>query len=371
MKKMKKKVFILVLITLFFSCKTLDLEQKHIHEKAVMSESMKDTRSEEEILIDKIMKENDIEQSVVYVAPPEMVKHEQNEKVVTGKNAVKENLKENLVEPEYEGNLLRAFRFSEDSVFEIHCQTHHITDIELELGEQLTDDPFIADLSQWEVGTGTRIINGEKQIHLILKPSRTGLSSTMVIMSDRRVYHCEILSCADHFMPVVRWVYPKKLEFNLATLKSKNGAKLYTELGEVETEFLSFDYTMKHSAIRRPSWLPKTVYDDGRRTYFVLDELTLFTKMPALFDKSRNLINYRVKKNVLIVDQLIDKVTLRIGREKVTIIKKKTKGDEQIEMKRQEKSDELDKKIVDLSSSADGRMSSSQTAESVTPTNRF
>lgn len=45
--------------------------------------------------------------------------------------------------------------------------------------------------------------------------------------------------------------------------------------------------------------------------------------MPALFDERKNLINYRVKNNVLIVDQLITKMTLKIGSEKVVIRKKK------------------------------------------------
>lgn len=318
-----KVISILAFCILLFSCVTTDLEKKHNKEKAQKEAENADTRTEEEILVERLISENDIEKSVVYVASPEIIKSDTPSATVKkGSDAVKENWKERLILPESENKILRAFRFSEDDVFEIHCQTYHITDVVLEIGETITDTPFCSETDLWEIGTATREVAGEKQMHLMLKPSRTGMSSSILIMTDRRCYHIEAKSFNDHFMPVVRWVYPKKFEFNIAGDGEK---KVYTELGFVETEFISFDYRMKSSAVRRPSWLPKSVYDDGRRTYFVLDERTLHTKMPALFDKKKNLINYRVKNNILIVDELIDKVTLKVGKEKVTVEKKKGK----------------------------------------------
>ena len=98
-----------------------------------------------------------------------------------------------------------------------------------------------------------------------------------------------------------------------------------TEMVEAKTneKYISNDYKMSWSVFRKPYWLPKKVYDDGAKTYIVLEEQVLHTKMPALFDMRKNIINYRVQKNILIVDQLITKMTLKIGSEKVTIKKKK------------------------------------------------
>jgi type IV secretion system protein VirB9 len=55
-----------------------------------------------------------------------------------------------------------------------------------------------------------------------------------------------------------------------------------------------------------------------------MDEKVLHSSSPVLFNKNNERINYRVQENLIIIDELIEKVTLRIGNEKVTIQKKKS-----------------------------------------------
>ena len=73
---------------------------------------------------------------------------------------------------------------------------------------------------------------------------------------------------------------------------------------------------------------PKRVYDDGRRTYIELNELVLHSESPVLFNKRNERINYRVQKNLIIIDELIEKVTLRRAKEKVVIMKKDYKEEQ-------------------------------------------
>ena len=89
---------------------------------------------------------------------------------------------------------------------------------------------------------------------------------------------------------------------------------------------LSFYHLIKmtHPIFNKPSWLPKQVYDDGSKTYIVHDEKSLHTELPILFNERNELVNYRIQKNIFIIDQLITKVTLRLGNVKVTIEKKRT-----------------------------------------------
>ena len=84
--------------------------------------------------------------------------------------------------------------------------------------------------------------------------------------------------------------------------------------------------TACYSIFRKPVWLPKRVYDDGRKTYIELDEKMLHTEAPVIFNHRNERINYRVKKNLVIIDELIEKITVRRGKEKVTITKKKYKA---------------------------------------------
>jgi type IV secretion system protein VirB9 len=90
----------------------------------------------------------------------------------------------------------------------------------------------------------------------------------------------------------------------------------------INPEFLSFDYKMTYSLFKKPLWLPRRVYDDGRKTYIELDEKMLHTESPVIFNHRNERINYRVKKNLAIIDELIEKITVRRGNEKVTIAKK-------------------------------------------------
>ena len=66
-----------------------------------------------------------------------------------------------------------------------------------------------------------------------------------------------------------------------------------------------------------------SIYDDGRFTYIVLNKKALQTEMPTVFIDSRKLINTQVHKNIIVINQLITKATLRLGKTKVKITKKK------------------------------------------------
>jgi type IV secretion system protein VirB9 len=46
---------------------------------------------------------------------------------------------------------------------------------------------------------------------------------------------------------------------------------------------------------------------------------------PVIFNKRNERVNYRVKKNLVIIDELIEKITIRRGKEKIAITKKKYK----------------------------------------------
>jgi type IV secretion system protein VirB9 len=80
---------------------------------------------------------------------------------------------------------------------------------------------------------------------------------------------------------------------------------------------------MSYSFFKKPLWLPIRVYDDGKKTYIVLDERVLHSESPVLFNKNNQRINYRVHKNLIVIDELIEKLTLRKDRERVVIVKKK------------------------------------------------
>ena len=104
----------------------------------------------------------------------------------------------------------------------------------------------------------------------------------------------------------------------MATVKTAT-----TEFTGVDPELLSFNYKMSHPVLNKPNWLPTQVYDDGIKTYIILDNMSLLTEYPVAFNERNEIINYRTKENTIIIDQLIEKITLRLGKQKVIITKKK------------------------------------------------
>ena len=160
------------------------------------------------------------------------------------------------------------------------------------------------------------------------KPVYSGLDSSFVIITDRRVYHLRIKSYKDTHMAMVKFTYPNTRNV-WAKSPNDNAAKGVSIENDYITvtnpEYLSFDYKMKYG-FRKPEFLPQRVYDDGNKTYIVVDDIVLHKRLPLVFNERNEIVNYTVQKNVFIIPRLINKITLRLEKQKVTIEKKKSKN---------------------------------------------
>ena len=314
-----RKAFLFCLTSvLLYSCRTVDLEKNYNKYQPEMAE---------------VQQEKNVEP--VYVEPPETVyvdmesddKDMKNDTVLTGDDAVKQNLADNTVVPEYTSNHLKSWLYQEGKTYQIQCQTFHSTVIQLEPGEEMLEVPYVSETDVWRVARGVGVKNGQPCHYVIIKPDYSGLCSTMIIVTNKRIYLMELRSFKDHYMPLVQWVYGN--ESTIMSLPSYVAWQKQEEekSKEAETKGIpSGDYKMYYFG-KAPVWLPKYVYDNGSKTYFVLDERCLHTELPALFNMKNEIINYRVdtiNKNTLVIDQLIEKATLKLGKQKVTIEKKKS-----------------------------------------------
>ena len=139
-------------------------------------------------------------------------------------------------------------------------------------------------------------------------------------------------------MAMVKFTYPETKN-QWAKKKAENTAEIVNDFVRVSNpEFLSFDYKMKYSMWKKPEFLPKRVYDDGQATYIQVDDIVLQKKLPVLFNEKNEIVNYSVKKNVFVIPRLINKLTLRLGREKVTVEKKKISAKKAAAINAQEES---------------------------------
>jgi type IV secretion system protein VirB9 len=291
-----------------------------------------DLKEQETIFIEEELKETDVEQTVIYIDRPVYSPIEMDLPApASGAEAVKQSTSNSIQVPLKYINGKMYYPWDESFTYEIHCQPYRTTDVQLEPGEQVLEMPFLSEEKVWEVGAGVSRSNGQDVQHFFLKPSYANLTTSMIIITDRRVYHLIIKSFKENWMVMVQWEYPGTMPYTIKTeAMNRHIAEISGDSLLVNPEFLSFDYKMSYSLFKKPVWLPKRIYDDGRKTYLELDEKMLHMESPVIFNQRNERINYRVAKNLVIIDELIERITVRRGKDKVTITKKRYKAPSEI-----------------------------------------
>jgi conjugal transfer protein trbG len=266
------------------------------------------------------------EKEIVYVEAPNVISGEVSGEpgaMLEGSNALKEYLKNKTELPKYFDNQLKAWIYKPESIYQVHTQVYHSTIIQLEPGEEMLETPYISEPDVWRISRGVGLKNGLATQFLIVKPDFSGLDSTLIIITNLRVYQMQLKSYKDHYMPYVKWVYNNGIE-DLSSWKAEsakqNGKGASAALRAAN---MSFDYEIRYTKKKKPVWCPTLIYDDGQKTYIVLDEKSLNMETPAVFKNNSDIVNSQVDKNVIILNELIEKVTLKLGWEKVIITKKK------------------------------------------------
>ncbi len=319
-----RAAFVTAAAASFLSCKTIDME-------AMTEIPGPDTdNGTMDYMIEEKLVNKDIEDTVFVVEKvvyrPELPVTEEIARPEQGMDTVKESYEQAVVKPADYKNGAIVYQFNENQVFEIYTEPFQLTDIILESGETVIANPLISEDEQvWELtaGVGRNAATGENIQHLFLKPVISGLDSTFIVITDRRTYHFRIMSFDGVHMAMVRFKYPKTAAdgWNITTLNTVVSGEM---VRATEPDLLSFDYKVTYNIFKKPDWLPKRIYDDGRQTYITVDESVLHKELPVLFNENDELLNYTVRDNIFIIPRLINRVTLKLNGQKVTIEKKKT-----------------------------------------------
>jgi type IV secretion system protein VirB9 len=237
-----------------------------------------------------------------------------------GRDAVAASNAEGILKPQDYSKAAMIYDYDGDWVYEVYTQPLRATDICLEPGEQASEIPFVSDSERWLLGAGISRENGQEVQHIYVKPKTHGIEASLIINTDRRVYHLIVKSFSNVHMPVVRWRYPGR---NMPEFfQGRSGAAAAG--GEtVDPRFLSFNYRITYGWFRKPRWLPSLVYDDGRKTYIAFPLDISQGELPAVFEDRSDVVNYRVAGNIVIIDKLIEKITVKKEGREVIIEKKK------------------------------------------------
>jgi P-type conjugative transfer protein TrbG len=200
------------------------------------------------------------------------------------------------------------------------CAPLRVCMIELQSGEKLVGEPHIGDSIRWNLSPAM-YGNGESSTSVIvLKPQGPGLDTNLLITTDRRAYYLRLLSKPDDYVARVAFAYPddednqRKWQQQLAEQKDRQiKAARIAELAPNAVDSMYFNYRLKgDDGIR-----PVRVFDDGKKTYIQISQAAKNREAPVLVvigsDGKQEMVNYRVKDDMYIVDRLFEKAELILG----------------------------------------------------------
>lgn len=217
-------------------------------------------------------------------------------------------------------NATQIYAFVDGAIYQAYTAPGAVTDIALQPGEALISVAS-GDTARWVIGDTTSGSGETKRTHLLAKPFASGLTTNLVVTTDRRSYNIRLTSVARTAMVSIRWTYPQD---DLLALKRAAAA---TEAAKpiasgVTVAALRFDYRI---AGDRPAWRPLRAFDDGRQTYIEFPLSLGQGEAPPLFvlgaDGKAELVNYRVQDRFYVIDRLFDAAELRLGLKKQQIVR--------------------------------------------------
>jgi len=202
------------------------------------------------------------------------------------------------------------------------CAPLHVCILELEPGEKIVGEPHIGDSIRWEISPSTSGSGPDATPLIIIKPRIAGLDTTMVVPTDRRAYYVRLESKPNEYTARVAFSYPEdsqqKWQEYLAKQREeekqqKADAERVVQLPNGALEDMYWNYEIKGGdAFTRPLH----VMDDGAKTYIQMPPETIHRELPVLVvqgPSGSEMVNYRVKNNMYIVDRLFDRGALLLG----------------------------------------------------------
>ncbi len=216
-------------------------------------------------------------------------------------------------------NSMQVYPFTQGALYQVYTAVGQITDIALQPGETLVGSGPVAagDTVRWIIGDTESGTGATKQIHILVKPTRTELMTNLVINTSLRTYHMELRSTEKTYMASVSWQYPQD---QLIALRRQNteAQAVQPVASGVDLSRVNFRYQVTGD---RAPWRPLRAFDDGKQVFIEFPRGIGQGEMPPLFvvgpeGDTSELVNYRVRGNYMVIDRLFAAAELRFGAAK-------------------------------------------------------
>ena len=218
------------------------------------------------------------------------------------------------IAPTREGyvNAIQVWPYADGALYQVYTSPGRVTVIALQQGEELVT-VSAGDTVRWIVGDTASGAGASLRVNILVKPTRVGLKTNLVVTTNRRTYLLELSSTPQAWMASVSWDYPKDRMLALQKQVQQAQASAPVETG-MTLEQIRFRYVVSGDS---PPWKPLRAFDDGERVYIQFPGGIAQGELPPLFvigpRGDGQLVNYRFRSPYYVVDRLFGAAELRLG----------------------------------------------------------
>jgi len=226
------------------------------------------------------------------------------------------------VAPSREGyiNAIQVWPYTDGALYQLYTSPGRVTVITLQEGEELVT-VSAGDTVRWIVGDTASGVGASLRVNILVKPTRVGLKTNLVITTNRRTYLLELSSTPQAWMASASWDYPKDRMLALQKQAQQAQAAAPVDSG-LSLEQIKFRYAISGDS---PPWKPLRAFDDGERVYIQFPAGIAQGELPPLFvigqQGDGQLVNYRFHSPYYIVDRLFGAAELRLGADKAAVVR--------------------------------------------------
>lgn len=246
-----------------------------------------------------------------------------NDESVDPAEAIQTGRENALIEPSVDGyvNAIQVYPYTEGALYRLYGGPGQISDIALQPGETLVS-VSAGDTVRWVVGDTVSGSGPGSRAHVLVKPITGGITTNLMIATDRRTYHLELISVESGYMAALSWRYPADAFAGLTARNERAQARsASTAERALSLDTLNFDYSISGDD---PDWKPLRAFDDGAQVFIQMPVGLGQSEAPPLFvmgEDGAELVNYRVRGGYYIVDHLFEAAELRLGQKNQTVVR--------------------------------------------------
>lgn len=211
-----------------------------------------------------------------------------------------------------------TYNYYKTNTYEVYTKVNYTTALKFNSDEKIV---YIGggDTENWLIDETK---GGETQSSIIfVKPNEENLHTNLTIVTNKRTYFIMLHSSENgKYNPLVEWKYPYEMnmKFGNKEIKNEETEEIISKVKNVRD--LNFGYMWD----KNYTYSPEQVYNDGVKTIIILPKK--LQESPVIYGYSEDgdltLINSRTIDNKIIIDKVLNKLQLVLGKNILDIYRK-------------------------------------------------